>query len=176
MKAYKLTDENGKTQDDTQWGENVTHTATGTGTQLCSDGFIHYHTDPVLAVLLNPIHAHFPSPILWECEVSGDCINKPLKSGSKTVTTIRQIPMPVITETQKIAFAILCAQQICKDIEWNSWADNWLRNIDRTRAAASDASYAAASAAAASYAAASDAAFQNSDINFVLLAQEALKY
>lgn len=171
MKAYKLTDENGKTNGNTQWGENVTHTATGTGTQLCSDGFIHYHTDPVLAVLLNPIHANFQSPILWECEVSGDCINEPLKSGSKTVTTIRQIPMPVITETQKIAFAILCAQQICKDIKWNSLANNWLRNIDRTRDAASASAYAASAARTAAY-----VAYADFTIDFVVLAHEALTY
>jgi hypothetical protein len=40
MKLYKLTDEHGQTRGGTQWGEGVTHTATGTGTELCSDGWI----------------------------------------------------------------------------------------------------------------------------------------
>ena len=170
MKAYKLTDKNNQTHGKLQWGPNVSHTATGNSDTLCSDGYIHYYKDPLLAVLLNPIHANFPNPNLWECEATGVTINEPLKSGSKTVTTIRQIPLPEVTLTQRIAFAILCVKQVYKSTTWLTWADNWLAGINRTRQTAK-----AVADAYAAYAAYAVAAV-NSEINFALLAQEALKY
>lgn len=56
MKAYKLTDENHQTRNETQWGENITHYTNGEG-ELCGPGWLHYYNDPLLAVLLNPVHA-----------------------------------------------------------------------------------------------------------------------
>ena len=102
--VYKLTDNVGQTKDNTQWGNNVSHTAKGDGKVLCSDGFIHYYTHPLLAVLLNPIHAKFESPRLWEAEASGKILDEPLKSGCKTLTTIKEIPLPEISRVQRIVF------------------------------------------------------------------------
>jgi len=45
----KLTDEHNRTCNNTQWGENVTYTAPGTG-DLCTGGWIHYYDSPLLAV------------------------------------------------------------------------------------------------------------------------------
>ena len=192
MKAYKLTDQNGQTINKTQWGEGIEHTATGIDNNLCSDGWIHFYTSPLLAVLLNPIHANFKNPKLWECETSGEEIHEPLKSGCKTLKTLREIPLPTITTTQKVAFAILCAKKVCKSKDWNVWADNWLSNKDRSKDAASSAyassayvsaAYAAyASAASSAYAsaayasAAANAANAASNINFIQIAEEAMKY
>lgn len=39
---YKLTNQDGCTWGDTQWGPGVTHTAEGDGTGVCSNGVIHY--------------------------------------------------------------------------------------------------------------------------------------
>ena len=69
LTLYKLTNENGQTYNKTQWGEGVVHTADGTG-NLCSKRWIHAYADPLLAVLLNPIHANFHNPQLWEAEGS----------------------------------------------------------------------------------------------------------
>lgn len=132
MKAYKLTRANNQTLHYTKWGENVTHSATGTGKGLCSTSWIHFYTDPILAVLMNRLHADFISPNLWECETSGEHLFEPLKAGCKTLTTIRQIPLPNITRNQKIAFCLLCAKVVCRYSEWHEWANNWLNNVDRT--------------------------------------------
>jgi len=126
MKAYKLTDQEGKTRNDTQWGENITHEATGTGIELCSNGWIHFYTDPLIAVLMNPAHASFSNPILWECEVAGDVLHEPLKSGCKRLTTIKQIPLPTVTTNQKVAFGIMCAITVYKEKDYLEWALNWL--------------------------------------------------
>ena len=136
MKAYKLTDSDGRTKLETQWGENIAHSAKGQNKHLCSDGWIHFYTDTRLAVVINPSHADFHTPLLWECETSGKHIHEPLKSGCKTLTTIRKIPLPEISLTQKIAFAILSAKEVYFDSKWVKWADGWLSGEDRSRKAA----------------------------------------
>ena len=157
MKAYKLTDSDGRTKLETQWGENIAHSAKGQNKHLCSDGWIHFYTDTRLAVVINPRHADFHTPLLWECETSGKHIHEPLKSGCKTLTTIRKIPLPEISLTQKIAFAILSAKEVCFDSKWVKWADGWLSGEDRSRKAA-DAAYAAYTVAYAADTAVLDAA------------------
>lgn len=140
MKAYKLTDHNKQTKNDTQWGENVTHSATGTSDNLCTDGWIHFYMDPLIAVMMVGAHVSFQYPILWECNTEGEHLHEPLKSGCKTLTTIRQISLPEVTINQRIAFAILCAKKLCvyetcmltDDVKWNEWADKWLSGEDRS--------------------------------------------
>jgi hypothetical protein len=142
MKCYKLTDHNGQTKNNTQWGPNVTHKASGTNNNLCSNGWIHFYTDPAIAVLLNPNHADFKNPILWEVETIGEVKHELLKSGSKGLITLHQIALPEYTIVQKVCFAILCAKFVYKDIEWNEWANSYLTGVDRSKAA-SCAAYAA---------------------------------
>jgi len=154
--VFKLTDKFGQTRRMTQWGNNVSHTAKGNSKKLCSNGFIHYYTHPLLAVLMNPVHADFKSPKLWEAEASGKIINEALKSGCKTLRTIKEIPLPEVSGVQKIAFGILCAKEVCKGKAWNKWADKWLSGEDRSKEsadAARSAAYSAANVAHAAYAA-----------------------
>jgi len=77
-----------------------------------------------------------------------------LKFGTTKLTTIKEVSLPVITLTQKIAFSILCAIEVYYNDEFLYWADNWLKNIDRTSLAAYAAAYAADAAAYAARAAA----------------------
>lgn len=145
---YKLTDEHGCTRNNTQWGEGVTHTAPGEG-PLCSPGWIHVYTDPLLAVLLNPIHGAFTSPLLWECLCAGASLcDYGLKEGWAEVTTVRRLELPAVTTAQRIAFCILVAKEVCTDEAWNGWADAWLSGVDRSWAAEWAATWRAAGAAA----------------------------
>ena len=164
---YKLTDENGQTRHKTQWGENISHTATGTGAELCSNGVIHAYESPLVAAFIYPIHVEFNNPILWEAE--GEVIARDWsKCGCKTLTTLKQIPLPEISTEQRIAIAIRCAQLAYKDDPaWDTWASKWLSGEDRSgesakaawdasaasAAADADAAYAANAAAYAAYAA-----------------------
>jgi len=187
MKYYKLTDENGRTHNSTQWGEGVTHTATVKGKTLCTDEVIHVYASPLLASLLNPIHANFYRPRLWECECSRPVANDGTKLGVKSCTTLREIPLPVVTTEQRVRFAILCALKVYHAKEYVLWADGWLTGKDRARKAvyaaahAADAVYAAARAAAdaahtaaraAAHAAAHTAAHT---LNLSKLAEEAVR-
>jgi hypothetical protein len=151
MKVYKLTDSNDKTKGDTQWGEGVRHEAKGTNSELCSDGWIHWYHDPLLAVLHDPIHGEFGTEAhLWEAKTDGGIREEGrMKGGSKGLTTLRRIDLPTVTTEQRVRYAILCARQVRQDAAWNAWADRWLSGEDRTAEAARAAGAEAARAAAA---------------------------
>ena len=182
MRLYKLTDANAQTHNGCQWGEGVTHEGTGE-VDLCGPGWIHAYTDPLLAVLLNPIHADFASPRLWECEgevVKNDC---GLKVGCKSLTTLRDILLPEVTTEQHIHFAVLCARAVCHDEGWNAWAGQWLSGEDRSARAAWAAwaaAWAAWAAAWAAWAAAAWAAMEATwaaeaaDLDLASIAREAV--
>ena len=150
---YKLTDQKWYTRNGfpnaTKWGPGVEHSAIGPENgPLCSDSWIHAYTDPLLAVLFNPIHADIDNPLMWEAE--GEIRKQDgFKAGCRTLKTIRLIDIPVISVPQRVAFAILCAQQTdYSDDKWLQWADEWLSGRDRSEATACAAMQATAHAAA----------------------------
>ncbi len=152
---YKLTDRHGMTRAGSpnacKWGENITHSGTGEG-PLCSEGWVHAYTSPLLAVLLNPVHANIQSPRLWEAEGEIGLSNSGLKVGCQSLTTIAEIEVPQISAPQRTAFGILCAKEVCPAPEWVAWADGWLRGEDRTQTAARAAAAAVEWAAAVAWA------------------------
>ena len=162
---YKLVNQQLTTFNGCQWKIGIPKETSGEG-DLCSSGWLHYYHDPLLAVLLNPIHADIHNPRLFTCLVEGgQKDDRGLKGGCTKLTLIEEIPLPVVTKNQKIAFGILCAQQVYSDNGgvWDNWAEKWLSGEDRSEksrvdAADADAAYAAA-AAYASYAAANAAAY-----------------
>jgi hypothetical protein len=160
---YKLTDKDGYTRkgekNECLWDENITHTATGKGSKLCSDDLVHVYRHPLIASFMNPIHGNFSNPLLWACEANGDCAHEgQLKSGFKTVTTIRRIDLPVITLEQRIRISIYCALKQYSEPSFVKWANAWLDGSDHSEAAAWAAEAARAARAAAAAAAAEAAA------------------
>ncbi len=170
--VYKLTDKNDKTRagesNECQWGEGITHTADGNG-DLCTDHWIHAYPDPLLAVMMDRVHANYlPKGHLWECKADVG-LEKSDKIGCKSLTTIKLMDVPKVTTDQRRAFAIMCALEVYnlwekydKDGKWKKWAEGWLSGKGRSTAAYAAAAAAAADAdaagAAAAYAAAADAA------------------
>ena len=142
-KLYKITDCNfmsGHRYIPTKWGENVTHEVKGTGS-LCTDGWIHAYTSPIHALIFNCIHANIRDPLLWECEGKIG-INDGTKVGCKKLTTIKQVEFPEITLEQRIALAILCVREVCRDPKFIEWSDKYLSGEDRTRESARAVDYA----------------------------------
>ena len=178
VKLYKLTDQDDRTYNNTQWGEGVKHVASGKG-ELCTDGWIHAYTDPLLAVLLNPIHANIQNAHLWEAEGEIGMDDHGLKVGCASLTTIRRIDVPVVTTEQRVRFTILCARTLYTETTWTTWADAWLSGVDRSAEAAwaaRTAAWAAGAAVWAAGAAAEAAARATKMANFNLpeLAREAI--
>ena len=148
MKLYKLTDQNWKTRaghtNETDWGPGIEHEAVGDPDQeLCSDGYIHAYEDPLLGLLMNPVHADICSPVVWESEGAVDKSDG-LKVGCRRLKTIYIVDSPhsAITAEHRVRFAILCAKAICTDPGWSEWADAWLGGSERS----ADAAWAAADA------------------------------
>ena len=72
-----------------------------------------------------------------------------MKVGCKTLTTIRQIPVPKIPAEQRVEIAIRCVLLVYKEEAWVKWANDWLSGKDRTLGAARAAEAAARAAEAA---------------------------
>jgi hypothetical protein len=156
---YKLTDQDMRTHNGFQWTLNKEETASGEG-NLCGPGFLHAYTDPLLAILLNPIHADIKSPRLFKGTGTVSKTDNGLKIGCTKITLTEEMELPVVTTNQRIAFGILCAKQVYNNQAWNHWADNWMSGKDRTARAARAAARAAAeeAARAAAWEAAEEAA------------------
>ena len=134
----KLTNQAGQTYGGTQWGPDVTHTATGGGLSLCSDGWIHCYRSPLEAVLFNPMGADFANPRAWTIRTHGPTFSDVGKMGAKTVTTLREVPLPVVTSNARIRWSILVCLAAQDDLPggWEAWADAWLSGDDRSLASA----------------------------------------
>ena len=155
---YKLTDQNIRTHKNYQWRLGRWERAKGKNNQgLCTDGWLHCYDSSLIAILHNPIHADYYKPRLWEVECAGKTKNdKGIKCGYQKMRLIKEIPVPVITTTQIVAYGILCAMEVSKDKKFLHWAKNWLSGKDRSQRAAeaAEASATATAAAAGSYASA----------------------
>ena len=129
MKLYKLTDENNQTKNATQWGEGVTHTVDSKSDVLCNEHWLHAYADPILAVMMAPVHVSYSIIKMWESE--GDVgLENPEKVGCMRLTTLREIPLPAVTTAQRVRFACLVAREVydlwkrCdKDGAWAKWYD-----------------------------------------------------
>jgi hypothetical protein len=148
--CYKLTNEDNNTYNGTQWGPGISHETDGT-LGLCGPGWLHYYDDPLLAVLLNPIHGNFsPRTMrLWKCLPEGKIKeDSGKKFGCTKLTTLEQIAIPEISTRQKAAFGILCALEVYdkwenldKDKIWYNWAKKWLSGTDNATTADANIAY-----------------------------------
>lgn len=161
--GYKLTDQNMRTRGNCQWILGEWKRATGAGTKLCTNGYLHYYTNPLLAVFMNPIYGNIENPRFFRAEIQGKTLDDHgLKCGAKRMRIVEELPVPELTITQRTEIAIRIAKCVCKDPRWNAWADSWLTGSHRTARAA----WAAAEAARAAWAArvAARAAAEHIDI------------
>ena len=164
-KLYKLTDEQGRTRagedNELTWAVGVEHRTAGMGTRLCTADVIHAYEHPLIAVLMNPVHADFDPARMRLFVAEGNIVAREgqLKCGVHALKIVEEIHVPVLTTEQRAKFAILCAKQVCKNATWNAWADKWLSDEDRTARAAEAAWATARAARAATTARAAEAAW-----------------
>jgi hypothetical protein len=165
MKKYKLTNQNMQTHNGCQWQLGEEKETSGFGETLCNGSWLHYYDHPLLAILLNPIHAN---PRLFEIKAEGKHLtDNGLKGGCSKMTLIKELKLPEVTLNQRVIFGLLCASTVYKEESFLLWAANYANGKDRTAWAARDAAWAArdaardaagAAARAAAWAAARDAA------------------
>ena len=156
MIGYKLVDQDGYTRrgetGETLWEVGSTVTPTGTGTGACGPGVLHDYAHPLLAVLLNPIHANIAEPRMLVLEHASAPKTDGLKRWTtRSVRVLREEPLPAVTTLQRVHWAILVARDSIGNRcpTWSAWADRWLSGEDRSWAAAREATAAAREARAA---------------------------
>ena len=180
MILYKLTDSEGNTRNDTHWDIGVSHAVACGEPKLCTSTVLHAYTSPLLAALMNPVHANYQQPKCFVCE--GDiAVTDGTKVGCQSLKVTGTFELPVLTSVQKAAFGIYAALGVCKEPKFTTWAELWLSGKDRSH----NAAYAAATAATAAAAAAADAAVyaavydaaaaKDRIINFQALAEKAME-
>ena len=155
MKLYKLTDEHGNTRNNMHSEIGTVHEVSGVPV-LCSDTVIHAYTSPLLAVFMNPAQGAFSNPVAFEA-VGDVIVFDGTKVGVQKLTITGTCELPKVSQTQCVAFGILCALKVCIAPGFVSWANKWLSGENRSKEAAYDAAYAAAYAANAVYTAANAA-------------------
>ena len=154
--AYKLLTKDRTSRNGCKWEPGEWKETSGEG-DLCGPGWLHFYSHPLLAVLLNPIHANIADPVLWECETGGERKDdNGQKHGRTRARIVRELPLPVVTVVQRVRFGLLCALESPQSVNYKKWAAGWLDGSDRTRksARAAAATYAACAAACAAGAAA----------------------
>lgn len=139
MIRYKLTNTDGTTSFRMEWAVGKTNRATGTGTKLCTDGYLHVYDLPEQAVLMREAHVGRSYTRLWEVECPDEGITDGTKRGVKTATVLREIPLPKLTYEQRIEIAVRLVLISCKEEQWKAWATSWLSKKDRSRASAETA-------------------------------------
>ena len=153
IKVCKLTNQDWETYGSTKWGPNVTHETDGSG-ELCSKGWVHVYVSPEVAAFMNPVHADFADPVLWEADAEGqhksDC---GLKEGYTKVTTLRIITLPELSTTARVRVAIKAALFCKPSKNFRLWAERWLDGSNRSVEAATRAAWEAEAAEAAAEAA-----------------------
>lgn len=130
---YKLTDMDMRTYGRTQWELGVPRRAAEGELKQCTKTALHGYTSPLLAVLLNPIHANLSEFRLFECEFTGEVECDGLKVWGREQTLIREIPAPVFTARQLILFAIRAERIGLKRgaiPAWDAWADAYEARTD----------------------------------------------
>ena len=149
---YKLTDMNMKTYRGYPWVLGKWNRTSGEG-DLCGPGWLHAYTSPVLAELLNPIHANFREYRLFRGEASGPVISDSgLMVGYTNMRITEELPRLHITTENRIRFGIACACRVCTSAEYRAWAERWVSGADRTKAAVRTAIRAARTAGATGWA------------------------
>lgn len=168
---YKLLTQDMKSHGGFQWEMGKEYRIDKPGKTLCSDQVFHCYSHPVLAILLNPIHAHIDNPRSFEIEVDAIINDDGLKYGTKMQKLAKEIEVPQLDIMAKVDFSIRIAMDVYKEEGFTIWADTFLKRIDISETAAR----AAADAAAAEVAAAEVAAWVAAAADVKIIFEKVLK-
>jgi len=153
--AYKFLTPQMTSYNDFRWEIGKEYIIIEPGNMMCSNDVFHCYNNPLLAEFMLPFHLSGNDYDLYKIEVPEFVNNDGLKFASKSQKILEKVDRPVISREQRVEIAIRVAKLVCKDVEWNTWADKWLSGEDRTESSAYHTAYVlhtASYAAAASYA------------------------
>ena len=157
-KLYKLTDYLGRTRagedNELTWAVGVEHKTAGTGRRLCTADVIHAYEHPLIAVLMNPVHAMFNPATMRLFVAEGEVVARDaFNCGVHSLKITEEISIPTLPLEFMVLLAIWAARHTCLDDSWNQWAENWLNNQNRSEKAAAGALDVSIKSSASAYAA-----------------------
>jgi hypothetical protein len=131
-RRYMLTNQERKTRDGFELEQGKWYKK-----DPCSESWFSCFCDPLVAVFLNPIYRYIKEPRLFECEVAGEeWTYSGITFEYTEIKLGKELTVAEVSMTQRVAFGILCAKEVCRDEAWIKWADKWLDGTDRSKAAA----------------------------------------
>ena len=133
---YKLTNQDMTTHAGFQWLLGRAYSTSGEGA-LCAPGWLHAYDDPLVALLMNPLHANIVNPRLFVGGAVGPKLDDSgLKCGYHELVWLeRELPAPALTSEQRVRFALGCGLTGAyrwDSAAWVQWARDWLSGKDRS--------------------------------------------
>ena len=129
----KWVSEDMKTMNDTKWVINVPNELPEKDYHiLYSNGLFHYAKHPLIAVIFKDFYSCGDYTKLYEVAPQGKIVEGWHTCGATKLTLVKELEIPEVSNTQKVAFAILCALEVCNEEFFVSWANKWLNNEDRS--------------------------------------------
>jgi len=126
---YKLVDTDYKSFGSCCWKNGplyVTHMESGGVDGECGPGWLHVYADPILGVMMDPIHANVGTGRILEVE----CLDATYLNGGKyicrAVTPVREIKWPLLDMEHRIRMALYCSMAVCSCVDYLSWAESYL--------------------------------------------------
>lgn len=125
---YLPTDSDGRDWLNREWGPDKSHTTDNENHRP------HTYHDPLTAVLLAPAFEEYPAFTVGKLFTAEGTRsdNDLLRPGWFSLKTLSEVPIPDVTETQRITFGIVCALNVVTQPDFCRWAFDWLSGKDRT--------------------------------------------
>lgn len=84
---------------------------------------------PLVAVMLNPWHAHLEAPKMLELQLTHVAVD----AGEPGVNLrVRETEVPPVTTDQKIIFSLMALKELYGNEAFCNWADGWISGRDRS--------------------------------------------
>lgn len=133
MQLYLIADTEGHLEDDRVLKCGKTIQVAGSKDDPLAKFKGSVHTSPLVAVLtfpemLDTHNSKMFSVNRWRVDVDS--------TNPQTYTVVKEVPVPVVTLGQKVAFAVATVKEIFHDAEFVKWAEDWLSGKDRSEQAA----------------------------------------
>jgi hypothetical protein len=138
---YKFTNEHMCTQNNTRWVINEWKETDGIENELCNGSWLHAYEDPYVAALMYPVHLYWHSTRFFKAEGDGKFLSHITKCGVTRLRLVEEIPLPVLTAVQRTKIAIYCTLEVCQEVTFVQWANNYLNNVDRSEETAEEVLY-----------------------------------
>ena len=123
---YLITDQENKSWNNVQWGENVTH----------QEDNPNYHftvyNSPQTALYMYPAYEGTSQPKLWTAQAEFPSRSEAFRSKFPKITTLKEFSIDIPTNEQRFTFGILCCLNLVVNPFFRDWAINYLKGIDQS--------------------------------------------